>query len=55
MTEDRRWRKSRHSGQNNECVELPNTLDAVRDTKNGAILPLTRPAVTGLLAAAKRS
>lgn len=55
MTEDRRWRKSRRSGQNNECVELPNTLDAVRDTKNGTILSLTRHAVTGLLTAAKRS
>jgi hypothetical protein len=29
------WRKSSHSGGNNgECVELNNTLDAVRDSKN---------------------
>jgi len=29
------WRKSSHSGGNNgECVELKNTLDAVRDSKN---------------------
>lgn len=56
MTEDRRWRKSsRSAGNNGNCVELSNALDAVRDTKNGMILPLTRPAVTGLLAVAKRS
>lgn len=53
MTEDRRWRKSRHSGQNNECVELPNTLDAIRDTKNGTILSLTRLALSALLNAVK--
>jgi hypothetical protein len=29
------WRKSSHSGSDNgDCVELRNTLDAVRDSKN---------------------
>ncbi len=29
------WRKSSHSGGNNgNCVELKNTRDAVRDSKN---------------------
>ena len=29
-----RWRKSSHSGQDTECVELAHTGDAVRDSKN---------------------
>ncbi|HEY3750943.1 MAG TPA: DUF397 domain-containing protein [Pseudonocardiaceae bacterium] len=29
-----RWRKSSHSGTQTNCVELVNTLDMVRDSKN---------------------
>jgi hypothetical protein len=29
-----RWRKSSFSGDNNECVEVANTLGEVRDSKN---------------------
>lgn len=32
--ETTRWRKSSHSGQDTECVELAHTGDAVRDSKN---------------------
>ncbi|GDY32553.1 DUF397 domain-containing protein [Gandjariella thermophila] len=28
------WRKSSHSAQANGCVEVANTLDAIRDSKN---------------------
>lgn len=50
-----RWRKSSYSGNQGNCVELPATLDAVRDSKNDAVLPLHRNAVTGLLAAMRGS
>ncbi|HWE91103.1 MAG TPA: DUF397 domain-containing protein [Pseudonocardiaceae bacterium] len=30
------WRKSSHSAENGECVELAGTLDLVRDSKNPA-------------------
>lgn len=46
---DRNWRKSSHSGPNGDCVELNRTLDAVRDSKNGAALHLRRRGVTELL------
>jgi hypothetical protein len=49
------WRKSSRSNTQTSCVELPSTLDAIRDSKNGAVLPVTRRAVVGLLTAAKRS
>jgi len=29
-----RWRKSSYTGTNGNCVELSNTLDRVRDSKN---------------------
>ncbi|GDY34014.1 DUF397 domain-containing protein [Gandjariella thermophila] len=29
-----RWRKSSRSHQNGACVELSNTLDEIRDSKN---------------------
>jgi hypothetical protein len=34
------WRKSGHSGSQNTCVELADTLDRIRDSKNpnGSIL-----------------
>lgn len=30
------WRKARRSSNDQTCVELPGTLDAVRDSKNAA-------------------
>lgn len=52
MTEQR-WRKSSFSQSESACVALNGNLDSVRDTKNDAILALTRPAVTGLISTAK--
>lgn len=34
------WRKSRRSANNQNCVELRDTLDQVRDSKNPAGLAL---------------
>jgi hypothetical protein len=34
MDERTTWRKSSYSGSESNCVELPATLDAVRDSKN---------------------
>lgn len=48
-----RWRKSSRGGQESNCVELPHTLDAVRDSKNGDVLALDRTSVAGLLGSAK--
>lgn len=48
------WRKSSYSGQNGACVALNGSLDGLRDTKNGATLHLSRPAVTALLQAVNR-
>jgi hypothetical protein len=31
-----RWRKSGHSGQQTNCVELAHTRDRIRDSKNPA-------------------
>jgi hypothetical protein len=41
MTE-MRWRKSSHSGEEGNCVELAHTPGAVRDSKNpaGPVLPI---------------
>ncbi len=38
-----RWRKSSHSGGNNNCVEVARLGDdvAVRDSKNPAVHPVT--------------
>ena len=38
----RQWRKSSRSNTDSACVELANTLDAVRDSKNpdGPVLPV---------------
>jgi hypothetical protein len=50
------WRKSSYSsgGGNDNCVELSGSLDAVRDSKNGAVLPLDTRSVAALLALARR-
>jgi hypothetical protein len=37
MTEIR-WKKARASAEQTDCVELAHTLDAVRDSKNRAVL-----------------
>lgn len=44
-----RWRKSSYSAEQTNCVELPNTFNAVRDSKCDAILSLNRHAVIELL------
>lgn len=49
-----RWRKSARSAQQTNCVELAHTLDAVRDSKNGAVLSLDRAAVVRLLETVRR-
>ncbi|MGH3627610.1 MAG: DUF397 domain-containing protein [Sciscionella sp.] len=54
MTVPQRWRKSSYSGQESACVELPGSLDAIRDSKNGDVLRLSRLQVTALLAIAKQ-
>jgi hypothetical protein len=41
------WHKSSHSDQGNGCVELANTLDRIRDSKNphGPVLKVDVPAL----------
>lgn len=46
------WRKSSHSGQDTNCVEVARTLGAVRDSKNVAG-PAVRGNVSALVAAVK--
>ncbi|MGH3622059.1 MAG: DUF397 domain-containing protein [Sciscionella sp.] len=47
------WRKSTYSAQATNCVELNDTNDMIRDSKNHAVLPLDRDAVAGLLRAVR--
>jgi Domain of unknown function (DUF397) len=47
-----RWRKSTRSGTGTNCVELVNTLDMVRDSKNPTG-PSLRVDLTALLAEVK--
>ncbi|HEV2779233.1 MAG TPA: DUF397 domain-containing protein [Actinophytocola sp.] len=48
-----RWRKSSYSGGDpNDCVEIADTLGAVRDSKN-ATGPVLRADLRGLLKAVK--
>jgi hypothetical protein len=49
---DIRWRKSRHSAAEGNCVELANTLYDLRDSKNPTG-PTLRADLTSLLAAIK--
>ncbi|WP_143219332.1 DUF397 domain-containing protein [Actinokineospora bangkokensis] len=45
------WRKSSHSGNASDCVELRHDLKAVRDSKHpSTTLPLPKRAVRALLA-----
>jgi hypothetical protein len=46
------WRKSTRSPNGATCVELANTLDAIRDSKNSG--PLLRANITALVHAVKR-
>lgn len=46
----REWRKSTHSGENGNCVEVAHTLDLVRDSKNPAG-PVLRGDLAALVAA----
>lgn len=48
------WRKSTSSGANTSCVEVVNSLDAVRDSKNpGPVLHVDRTEFTAFLANVK--
>ncbi|MDX8050387.1 DUF397 domain-containing protein [Lentzea sp. BCCO 10_0798] len=38
MKKDRRWRKSSRSNSGQECIEVANDVDAVRDSKNPTTL-----------------
>lgn len=52
-----KWRKSRRStNSGGNCVEVANTLDAVRDSKNpdGPVLTWTPEALGAFLAQVKR-
>lgn len=46
------WRKSSHSGQDTDCVEVAPTLGAVRDSKNPAG-PILSANAAALVAAVK--
>lgn len=50
-----RWRKSSYSSVNGECVEVSDTLGAIRDSKNpaGPTLRLNGPAFTEFIRAVK--
>lgn len=56
MASGRSWRKARRSNDNGQCVEVANTLDAVRDSKNpdGPVLTWTPEALGAFLAQVKR-
>lgn len=54
MAPENNWRKSRRSSNSHNCVELRNTLDQVRDSKNvagptlrGDVLALVRAIQVG--------
>lgn len=52
--ESRSWHKSSYSnGSGGACVELPERLDAVRDSKNRNVLWLSRYSVAALVTAIK--
>ncbi|MGH3863663.1 DUF397 domain-containing protein [Actinokineospora sp.] len=54
-TVPRRWRKSSSTGSEGNCVELPDTFDAVRDSKHAVVEMRVSPAaVEGLVRFAVR-
>lgn len=49
-----RWRKSSRSGSTSDCVEVPQTLDRIRDSKHKAVeLTVGQAGWSAFLAAAK--
>lgn len=44
------WRKSTHSGQDTNCIEISGTLDHIRDSKN-SVGPTLRANVSELVQA----
>lgn len=49
-----RWRKSTRSGSESNCVEVAQTCDRVRDSKNKAVeLPFSQAGWSAFLAAVK--
>ncbi|RZS44617.1 uncharacterized protein DUF397 [Herbihabitans rhizosphaerae] len=56
MNTDLHWKKSSFTGENGNCVELPSTLDGVRDSKHRKIqLSVHRTAVAALVRHVKNS
>jgi len=53
MTQVPHWRKSTHSGQETNCVEIANTLDAIRDSKNTTGPTLTTTNLTQFITTVK--
>jgi hypothetical protein len=51
MASSTKWRKSTHTGANNNCVEIAGTRDRVRDSKNPG--PVLRVDLGSLLTAIK--
>jgi len=51
----KRWRKSRRSNSGGNCVEVADTLDALRDSKNpsGGVLTIDRRTFVRFLEAVK--
>ncbi|MBP2323741.1 hypothetical protein JOF56_004126 [Kibdelosporangium banguiense] len=48
--EAKRWKKSTRTEGENNCVELPHTLDEIRDSKNRSVtLVVPQAAVVSLL------
>lgn len=49
----RRWRKSSHSANTDSCVEVANTLDTLRDSKNPGGPVLAVGNLTALMSAVR--
>jgi hypothetical protein len=49
-----RWRKSSRSGSTSDCVEVPQTFDRIRDSKNeNVVLKVGKAGWSAFLVAAK--
>jgi hypothetical protein len=55
VTDRTGWRKSSFSANDNQCVEVPQQRDALRDSKNpaGPIVPVARASFIRLISALK--